>query len=157
MGERLRSAPDDTALRMRTVPGRLSITEPTEYGSPMRRARMRRDEIRTAIAGLLASVLVGTGTVAATTIAEIVAQPGAFANAAVTVTGTVTAQRRGPFAGASLFTLEDEGKRVTVLSKQDAPAVGSRVEVHAKVGFSPPDEEFTWPPLLLETAQRSVP
>src|SRR5262249_19690279 len=122
----------------------------------IRRARMNRDGMRYMIAGLLVAMLGGAGIAAATTIAEIVAQPGGFANAAVTVTGTVTAQRLG-FAGESLFPLEDAGKRVTVLSKQDAPAVGSRVEVDAKVGFRPPDEEFTWPPLLLETARRSVP
>ena len=72
--------------------------------------------------------------------------------------GTVTAQRLG-YAGESVYTLtgDADDQRITVFSRRTPPAEGDRLEVQATVGFKAPDEEFTWPPVLLERGRQAAP
>ena len=105
----------------------------------------------------LAVVLTGAHVTAGTvSIANIVDAPQQYAGQQVTVIGTVSEQTAG-YRGQSMYTLGDGPRRVTVISRADAPTAGARLEVTAKVGFRPPDEEFTWPPVLLETSRRPAP
>ena len=53
--------------------------------------------------------------------------------------------------------LADGGRRITVFGRGSAPALGERVEVDAKVGWREGDEEFTWPPVLFQSARRPAP
>jgi len=110
---------------------------------------------------LALAVLLG-GTVVAPTIASadasiaaIVAAPESYRGQQVTVVGTVS----GPigYAGESVYTLFDAGRRITVFSKTPPPAAGDRVAVGAKVGWREGDEEFTWPPVLLESERHPAP
>ena len=94
----------------------------------------------------------------ATSIGDILGDPQSYAKTDVTVVGTVTAQRLG-YAGESVYTLsgDADGERITVFSRRTPPAEGDRLEVKATVGFKAPDEEFTWPPILLEHERQATP
>jgi hypothetical protein len=93
---------------------------------------------------------------AATSIATITDNGAAYADQEVTVVGTVTEQSYG-YAGESVYTLQGDERRISVVSKRPPPAVGERLEVGARVGYRSPDEEFTWPPLLLESSRHPAP
>ena len=93
---------------------------------------------------------------AATSIASIVDDPASYANSQVTVVGTVTGLSAG-YGGESVYTLEGDMRRITVVSHQPPPAAGARLQVDAKVGYRAPDEEFTWPALLLESKRTPAP
>ena len=93
---------------------------------------------------------------AATSIATIVDDAASYANSQVTVVGTVTGPSAG-YGGESIYTLEGDRRRITVVSHQPPPAAGARLMVDAKVGYRAPDEEFTWPPLLLESGRMPAP
>ena len=93
---------------------------------------------------------------AATSIASIVDDPPSYANGQVTVVGTVTGLSVG-YGGESIYTLEGDTRRITVVSHQPPPAAGASLQVDAKVGYRAPDEEFTWPPLLLESTRAPAP
>jgi hypothetical protein len=110
-----------------------------------------------ATALILAGVLLvsGAGTVFAddlTSIADIIAAPADYADTEVTVTGTVTEETIG-FGGESLYTIRGDDRVITVLSHAAAPTIGTPLEVTAIVILRPPDEEFTFPPVLLESAR----
>jgi hypothetical protein len=110
-----------------------------------------------AVMVVLAGLWAGRAAAAtATSIAAITDAPAAFAGQSVTVVGTVTAQRYS-YAGESLYTISGDNRRISVLSHEPAPALGDRIELDATVGYRAPDEEFTWPPLLEETARRPAP
>jgi hypothetical protein len=72
----------------------------------------------------------------------------------VTVAGTVTPQNFG-YLGESLYTLQEGDRRLTVVSRSPAPATGTRLEVTGTVRVRPPDEEFTFPPVLEESSRRA--
>jgi len=91
-----------------------------------------------------------------TSIAAIVAHPDDYANLQVTVVGTVAAPNLG-YLGESFYTLFGDQRRISVVSHSPAPAVGDRLEVTAKVGRRPPDEEFDFPPVLIESARQPAP
>jgi hypothetical protein len=93
---------------------------------------------------------------AATSIAAVTDDAASFAGQTVTVVGTVTEQRLG-YGGESVYTLAGDDRRISVISRQSAPAVGDHLQVQAVVGFKAPDEEFTWPPVLRETARQTAP
>jgi uncharacterized protein (DUF58 family) len=107
------------------------------------------------LAGVLAAVVPAR---AATTlsITTLTDHPQAYVGQEVTVSGTVTAQTIG-FRGESLYTLDQNGRRVTVLSGSDAPAIGAVLEVTGQVALRPPDEEFTIPPVVVESTRRVLP
>ncbi len=89
-----------------------------------------------------------------TTIAEVAADGAGFNGQQVTVAGTVTTPRYQA-AGESVYTLSDADRRITVFSKQGAPAEGAHIEVVATVGWREGDEEFTFPPILFESARHT--
>src|SRR5215510_15313752 len=93
---------------------------------------------------------------AATTIGAILDAPASFDGQQVTVTGTVV----GPvpaYRGESAFNLQDGDRRISVFSTRTAPPLGQHLQVTGKVGYKPPDEEFTWPPLILESGRQVLP
>jgi hypothetical protein len=109
-------------------------------------------------ASLFAALLVGASARAAvaTSIAAIVAAPESYAGHEVTVVGTVTEQTVD-HGGESVYTLSGDERRITVVSRSAAPGTGEPLEVRATVGWRAPDEEFTWPPILLERGRRPAP
>jgi hypothetical protein len=93
---------------------------------------------------------------ATTSIAEIVDHPDDWANAQVTVVGTVVELTLG-YRGQSFYTLKGDGRRISIVSPSAAPAVGDHLQVRGKVGRRPPDEEFDFPPIILESGRQSAP
>jgi len=93
---------------------------------------------------------------AATSIADIVDHPDDWANAQVTVIGTVVELSLG-YKGQSFYTLKGDGRRISVVSPSPAPVVGDHLQVSGKVGRRPPDEEFDFPPVILESGRQSAP
>src|SRR5262244_1943042 len=91
-----------------------------------------------------------------TSIAEIVDHPDDWANAQVTVVGTVVELTLG-YQGQSFYTLKGDGRRISIVSPSAAPAVGDHLQVSGKVGRRPPDEEFDFPPIILESGRQSAP
>jgi hypothetical protein len=104
----------------------------------------------------LAGLCAASPTLATTSIADIVDHPDDWANAQVTVTGTVVQLSLG-YQGQSLYTLAGDGRRINIVSPSPAPAVGAHLQVSGKVGRRPPDEEFDFPPVILESARQSAP
>jgi len=107
---------------------------------------------------LFAALLVAALPVAAaaTSIADIVDHPDTYAGTQVTVIGTVTQQPLG-YLGESLYTITADNRRITVVSGQAPPAAGDHLQVSGNVTVKPPDEEFTWPPVIHETTRQAAP
>jgi hypothetical protein len=107
---------------------------------------------------LVAVLLLGVPGVAlaATSIAAIVGAGESYSGQQVVVTGSVASPVIG-YAGEVVYTLTDQDARISVFGYGTPPAVGDRVEVTAKVGWREGDDEFTWPPILLESARHAVP
>ena len=93
---------------------------------------------------------------AATSISAIVGAGESYSGQQVVVDGTVASPVIG-YRGEVVYTLTDQDARISVFGYGTAPAVGDHVEVTAKVGWREGDEEFTWPPILLESARHPVP
>ncbi len=110
---------------------------------------------RTVIAALVLVAALGARG-SATTIADIVAAPQSYNGQQVTVTGTV-ADPRAAYAGDTVYTLGADDRRITVFGRGTLPADGDHVSVTAKVGWREGDEEFTWPPILFESARQPAP
>ena len=91
-----------------------------------------------------------------TSIAALLGAPASFADQAVTIDGTVTVQSIG-YAGESVYTLQKDDHRITVFSKSAPPHPGDRLQVNGRVGYRPPDEEFTFPPIILESGRQALP
>jgi starvation-inducible outer membrane lipoprotein len=110
---------------------------------------------RIALASIALAALVVTSA-GATTIADVVGTPETYSGKHVTVVGTVAAPN-GAYKGETVYTLSDGRIRITVFGYGAVPAVGDRVQVDARVGWREGDEEFTWPPVLFETARQPAP
>jgi len=110
--------------------------------------------MRTALVMMVSVALAGLA--GATTIGDVVDAPAQYAGQQVTIVGTVTQETIG-YRGESVYTLHDAGKRITVISRANAPAAGDHLQVTATVGFREPDEEFTWPPVLVESGRQLAP
>lgn len=93
---------------------------------------------------------------AATSIKDIVDHPDAWKDAQVTVVGTVVAQTLG-YKGQSFYTLSGDGRRIGVVSPNAAPNLGDRLQVSGQVGRRTPDDEFDFPPVLVESARQTAP
>ena len=93
---------------------------------------------------------------AATSISAIVGAGESYNGQQVVVTGTVASPAIG-FVGEVVYTLTDQDARISVFGYGTPPAVGDHVEVTAKVGWREGDEEFTWPPVLFESARQPAP
>lgn len=96
-----------------------------------------------------------------TTVGQIVAGGDAFDGKDVQVTGTVEASV--PAGGESAYNLRDGTRKLTVVSRSAAPAVGAHVQVIGKVHvFSgaaegPDDPGNDFPPALFETTRQVIP
>jgi hypothetical protein len=91
----------------------------------------------------------------AVTIAELVGAGATYKDQTVTVEGTVVSPDVG-YKGESAYTLQDGDVRLSVFSRNAPPLAGSRISVTGRVGFKDPDDEFTWPPVVMETARQAV-
>lgn len=96
------------------------------------------------------------GPAAATTIGAILDAPASFDGQQVTITGTVVAPVAG-LRGESTFNLQDGNRRMSVFSATTPPHLGDRLQVSGKIGYRTPDEEFTFPPVLVESAREPAP
>jgi len=108
------------------------------------------------VAVLVNVLVLASGARGATSIAAIVDHPDDYANTVVTVVGTVSAPSVG-YLGESIYDLAGDERRITVVSHSAAPTVGDHLQVTAKVGRRPPDEEFDFPPVLVESARQPAP
>ena len=88
-----------------------------------------------------------------TTIKAILDAPAGFADQPVTVSGTVDALSLG-FAGETLYQIRDAGLPIAVVGHGTALAPGTQVQVTGTVRVRPPDEEFTFPPVIQESGRR---
>ncbi len=105
------------------------------------------------VAGLLASAAPARATIS---IREIVDHPDSWADAQVTVVGTVVNLTLG-YQGQSIYTVAGDGRRINVVSAKPAPTVGDHLQVSGKIDRRPPNEEFDFPPVLVESARQSAP
>src|SRR5438093_12460933 len=103
------------------------------------------------LAGAL--VLLSTPGFAVTPIGDLIRTPDTFANTTVTVEGRVTSQSVAYIAD-TVYTLQStDDYRITVFGHGAPPAPGTLLSVTGKVGRKPPDEEFDFPPIILESTR----
>ena len=91
-----------------------------------------------------------------TSIATIVGAGETFDGREVTVVGEV----KGPVAthaGETVYVLAGDDRRITVFGRGEAPVPGTRLELTAQVRWRAGDEEFTWPPVLIERSRQAAP
>ena len=110
------------------------------------------------VVGLCAAGVLALAEPARATISihEIIDHPDSWANAQVTVVGTVVNLTLG-YQGQSIYTLASDGRRINVVSGKAAPTVGDHLQVSGKVNRRPPNEEFDFPPVLVESARQTAP
>ena len=113
----------------------------------------------TAIGMALLALLGVPGAARAVTISDLVANKDAYNGQSVTVTGTV--ELALPFGSESAFDLRDGTRKVTVISRSGAPAVGARLAVTGTVrvfheGDGGP-EENDFPPAIVESSRAPAP
>lgn len=104
----------------------------------------------------LAGLLAAAPALATTSIQDIVDHPDTWANAQVSVAGTVVALTLG-YQGQSFYTLSGDGRRISVVSPSPAPAVGDHLQVSGAVRRRPPDSEFDFPPVIVESGRQPAP
>ena len=93
---------------------------------------------------------------ATNSIQDIVDHPDTWANAQVTVVGTVAALTLG-YQGQSFYTLSGDGRRISVVSASPAPTMGDHLQVSGQVNRRPPDDEFDFPPVIVESGRQPAP
>jgi hypothetical protein len=98
----------------------------------------------------------GSASARATTIADIVGAAKTYSGQQVTVVGTVTDPVTA-YLGETAYNLAAGDVRITVFGRGAAPAKGDQLQVSGKVGWKEGDEEFTWPPIILESARQLAP
>ena len=109
------------------------------------------------VAGLvLAGVLAAQPVRATNSIQDIVDNPDTWANAQVSVVGTVVQLTLG-YQGQSFYTLSGDGRRISIVSASPAPTVGDHLQVNGQVKRRPPDDEFDFPPVILESGRQPAP
>jgi hypothetical protein len=100
-------------------------------------------------------LLAATASWAVTPIADLVRNPDAYANTTVTVEGTVTS-RVIAYRSDAAYTLQgSDDFRITIFGRGPAPTPGAHLVVTGTVGRKPPDEEFDFPPAILETTRET--
>jgi len=92
-----------------------------------------------------------TGSYAATPIGDVVKNRDAYANQIVTIEGTVTEKSLGYKSDAAYDLRGSDDYSITVVGKGAAPTPGTKLSVTGKVGRKPPDEEFDFPPVIVES------
>jgi hypothetical protein len=101
--------------------------------------------------------LIATAALAATPIGELIANPSPYADTSVTIEGRVLGAGL-PYRSEVGYTVQgSDDARINVVARGAAPADGSRVRVTGKVGYRAPDEEFTFPPVIVETSREALP
>jgi len=98
-------------------------------------------------------VLAATRSFAVTAIGDLIRTPDAFASTTVTVEGTVTSQSVAYLADTAYTLQGADDYRITVFGRGQAPVPGTVLSVTGKVGRKPPDEEFDFPPIILESSR----
>jgi len=106
--------------------------------------------------GALAGLLASTTALATDSLQDIVDHPDTWANADVTVVGEVVALTLG-YQGQSFYTLSGDGRRIGIVSASPAPTVGDHLQITGQVNRRPPDDEFDFPPVILESTRASAP
>jgi hypothetical protein len=106
---------------------------------------------------LLVAMLLAATATAATPIGELVGHPAPYAGTSVTIEGRVLGPGI-PYRSEVGYTVQgSDDARISVVARGAAPADGSRVRVTGTVGYRPPDEEFTFPPVIVETSREALP
>jgi hypothetical protein len=101
----------------------------------------------------LGFVLLAAPSFGATAIGEIVKNRDAYANQTVTIEGTVT-DRTFTYKTDAAYDLRGaDDYNITVFGKGAAPAAGTKLSVTGTVGRKPPDEEFDFPPVVIESTR----
>src|SRR5512143_1639188 len=106
--------------------------------------------------GVLAGLLAAATALATDSIQDIVDHPDTWANADVTVVGDVVALTIG-YQGQSFYTLSGDGRRIGIVSASPAPTVGDHLQISGEVTRRPADDEFDFPPVILESTRASAP
>lgn len=101
----------------------------------------------------LPAMAFATASLAATPIGDLVKNPDAFANQTATVEGKVTTQTISYGADATYTLQGADDYRITVIAHGPAPAPGTALSVTGTVGRRPPDEEFDFPPVIIESSR----
>ena len=96
------------------------------------------------------------GFASAITIGAILDAPTDYRDRQVTVVGTVVEPVAGS-GGESAYNLQDGSRRISVFGKQTPPHLGDRLQVTGTVGYKDPDEEFSFPPVLVESGRDPAP
>jgi hypothetical protein len=98
-------------------------------------------------------LLVATTSFAVTPIGDLIRNPDTYANTTITIEGTVTTQTFSYLADAAYTLQGSDDFRVTVFAHGAAPGAGTHLSVTGKVGRKPPDEEFDFPPVIVESSR----
>ncbi len=101
----------------------------------------------------LALALAAAPALAITPIGDVVQHRDAYANQTVTIEGTVTTKSLAYKSDAIYDVHGSDDYSVTVAGHGAAPAPGTRVSVTGTVGRKPPDEEFDFPPVIIESSR----
>lgn|GEM_PF-5815575 len=109
-----------------------------------------------AVAACMAVMALGAVAGTAVSIAQVADSPSPYANQQVTLVGKVDPGALA-YRGESLYTLREAGRAITVLGQAPAPAAGEKLAVTGQVAVRAPDEEFSFPPVLLETQRTALP
>jgi hypothetical protein len=102
------------------------------------------------------AVAASSAAVTITPVGDVVRNRDAYANTVVTVAGTVTTLSVGYLSDAAYTIQGSDDARITIFGRAPVPAAGTSVVVTGKVGRKPPDEEFDFPPVIIESS-RQVP
>lgn len=106
---------------------------------------------------LLTATLFAPAAMAATPIGELIGNPAPYAGTTVTIEGRVLGSGL-PYRTEVGYTVQgSDDVRINVVGHGAVPADGTRVRVTGKVGYRPPDEEFTFPPVIVETTREALP
>jgi hypothetical protein len=127
------------------------------FGACVYRATHSRVQPMTRPLVLMTATLVATTALAVTPVGELIANPAPYADTSVTIEGRVLGTGL-PYRSEVGYTVQGgDDARINVVAHGAAPANGSRVRVTGKVGYRPPDEEFSFPPVILETSREALP
>lgn len=114
---------------------------------------------RVLLISLIVFGLFGARRAAAVTIADVLANPDKYDGTATTLTGEV--ERAIPAGSESGYNLRDGAARITVISRNSAPAVGTRLIVTGTVRWlhqqGDGGEAIHFPPFLIESQRRPAP
>ena len=115
--------------------------------------------IRNTLMALAAAILLARSA-SAVTIADVLADPDAYAGQSVVLTGDVDVAV--PVVSESAYNLRDGTAAITVVSRTAPPAVGAHLAVTGTVrvfseGGDDPGESNVFPPGLFETSRSPAP